>query len=161
MRTVVREDIEARELSWGQADDCLASPIEIDLRLESVVEGILARGRVGFVTERPCSRCLEAQLERHDLEVAELFADPRRREEGDEDDPGYEIVDDLTAIDLSTLLRDAVLMSLPLRILCRPDCAGLCPVCGADRNAEDCGHRPEQAPDPRWAKLSELNLPPA
>lgn len=160
-RTLARDDVENPELSWGQADDCLTGAIELRLHLESVVEGILARGTLEFATQRPCARCLTPQSARYDVDVAELFVDPRRREEGDEDDPGYEIVDDLTAIDLSTLIRDTVVMSLPLRVLCSDDCAGLCPVCGSNRNDEDCGHRPEQAPDPRWAKLSELNLPPA
>lgn len=157
--TLEREDVGDAEASWGPADDALRGPIEVDLDLDSVVEGILARGTLTFTVELPCARCLEPQSAEHTVHVAELFQDPRKREDDDEEDPGYEIVDDLTAIDLSTLIRDAVLMDLPVRVLCREDCQGLCPVCGTDRNREDCGHRPEAAPDPRWAKLAELDLP--
>jgi uncharacterized protein len=52
-------------------------------------------------------------------------------------------------------VREAVLLDLPLAPLCRPDCAGLCPECGADLNAGDCGHRPN-ATDPRWTALDDL-----
>ncbi|MDX1659670.1 MAG: DUF177 domain-containing protein [Nitriliruptorales bacterium] len=157
-RVLEREEIEDLERSWGPADDMLEGRIELDLHLDSVVDGILVRGRVVFTVGRPCARCLAMQHREHVVEVAELFADPRRLEEDDEPDPGYEITDDLTAIDLSTMIRDAVLMDLPMRVLCREDCQGLCPVCGADRNEVDCGHEPENEPDPRWAKLAELDL---
>jgi uncharacterized protein len=157
--TLAREEVGGPEASWGPADDALASPIELDLDLDSVVEGILARGTVSFTVELPCSRCLEPQSAQHTVTVAELFQDPRKREDDDEEDPGYELVDDLTAIDLSTLVRDAVLMDLPVRVLCREDCQGLCPVCGTDRNRGDCGHRQEDEPDPRWAALADLDLP--
>lgn len=159
--TLAREDIESLEQSWGPADEALAGPIELDLHLDSVVEGILVRGTVAFSVERPCARCLTPQVRSHVVDVAELFQDPRKREDDDEEDPGYEIVDDLTAIDLSTMIRDAVLMDLPLRVVCDEDCQGLCPVCGANRNDGDCGHRAEPSRDPRWDKLADLDLPPA
>lgn len=160
-KTLAREDIESLERSWGPADEVLAGPIDLDLHLDSVVEGILVRGTVGFTVERPCARCLTPQVRSHEVDVAELFQDPRKREDDDEEDPGYEIVDDLTAIDLSTMIRDAVLMDLPLRVVCDEGCQGLCPVCGANRNEGDCGHRAEETRDPRWDKLADLNLPPA
>ena len=155
--TLTRADVGAA--SWGPADDALGDAIDVDLHLDSVVEGILVRGSVTFTFRLACARCLKPQTETHTVQVAELFADPAKREDDDEVDPGYEIVEDRTAIDLEVLLRDAVLMDLPVRTLCREDCQGLCPTCGADRNETDCGHRPEQAPDPRWAKLAELDLP--
>ncbi len=158
-RTLTRD--EAGTVSWGPADDALSSPIDVDLHLDSVVEGILVRGALTFELQLPCARCLEPQTETHHVQVAELFEDPAKRDNDDEADPGYEIIDDRTAIDLEVLLRDAVLMDLPVRTLCRADCQGLCPTCGANRNETDCGHRPEDEPDPRWAKLAELDLPPA
>ena len=133
-------------------------------------EAVLVRD--GFICG-PCQRLqfpqemapVSAQMEQ-ELEQLTISASAPCTEEpcteimlGSVDRAGYEIVDDLTAIDLSTLIRDAVLMDLPVRVLCREDCQGLCPVCGTDRNREDCGHRPEAAPDPRWAKLAELDLP--
>jgi uncharacterized protein len=157
--TLAREEIGDAEASWGPADDVLDGPIELDFDLDSVVEGILVRGTVRFGVEMPCARCLAPQSAEHTVHVAELFQDPRKREDDDEDDPGYELVDDVTAIDVATLVRDSVLMDLPVRVLCREDCQGLCSVCGTDRNEADCGHRPENTPDPRWSKLADLDLP--
>lgn len=144
---------------WGPADDAIEDPIRLDLHLDSVVEGILVRGSIGVDLVLPCARCLEPQGTDRTLEVAELFLDPTKREDDADEDPGYELVDDRTAIDLSTLVRDAVVIDLPTRILCREDCQGLCPVCGIDRNTGDCGHGEESEPDARWAKLAELDLP--
>jgi uncharacterized protein len=144
---------------WGPAADQVRDPVELDLHLDAVVEGILVRGTLRFTVSVPCARCLEPQPHEIETTVAELFYDPGKREDDDEDDPGYEIIDDLTAIDLSTLVRDALIVELPVRVLCREACQGLCPTCGADRNVTDCGHGDEDAADPRWAKLADLELP--
>lgn len=159
--TLSREEVGDPESSWGPADDALKGPITLDLDLDSVVEGVLVRGTLTFGVEMPCGRCLEPQHAEHTVTVAELFQDPRKREDDEEQDPGYEIVESLSVIDLSTMIRDAVLMDLPVRVLCREDCQGLCPVCGTDRNLRDCGHRSEDEPDPRWAALADLDLPEA
>lgn len=144
---------------WGAAEDAIEDPVELDLHLDAVVDGILVRGALRFEVELACARCLEGQRRSIDVDVAELFFDPAKLEHEDDDEPGYLIIDDLTAIDLSTMVRDALLIDLPVRVLCRDDCQGLCPECGADRNLVDCGHRPGERPDPRWAKLQELDLP--
>ncbi len=151
------------DLSWGPAEDALDGPIRVDLQLDAVTDGIVARGTVSFPLEVPCARCLSPQRDVRRIEVAELFRDPRRitpeEEAEDAAGPDYRITDDLTAIDLTQLLHDTVVMHVPFRILCREDCQGLCPRCGADRNTVDCGHDGERPPDPRWAKLAELDLP--
>jgi uncharacterized protein len=144
---------------WGPAEGGIEDPVELDLHLDAVVEGILVRGSLGFHVVLDCARCLTPQHLDRTVEVAELFQDPTKREDEDEDDPGYELVDDLTAIDLSTMARDALLVDLPVRVLCDEACQGLCPECGADRNQVDCGHDPAAAPDPRWQKLADLDLP--
>lgn len=154
------------ELSWGPAEEALAGSIELDLQLEAVGDGIVVRGSVRFPLRVPCARCLEPQHQSRRVEVTELFRDPQRAAHEAEltDDPAddheaYRISDDRTAIDLTSMLHDVVVMDVPLRVLCREDCRGLCPECGTDRNVEDCGHRPRSRPDPRWAKLRELDLP--
>ncbi|MEX0869279.1 MAG: DUF177 domain-containing protein, partial [Nitriliruptoraceae bacterium] len=107
-----------------------------------------------------CGRCL-TPLDRDVVaDVTELFIDPDKYADDDEVDAGYEIVDDHTAIDISTLVRDALIIDLPYRVLCREDCAGLCVVCGTDLNETDCGHRRTAEADPRWAALADLTLPP-
>lgn len=145
---------------WGPTVESVHDPVRLDLHLDAVVEGILVRGEIGFTVELACARCLQPRAIEQDVEVTELFIDPTRREEGDEDDPGYELIDDRTAIDLSTLTRDALLIDLPVRVLCREDCQGLCATCGADRNVTDCGHGQDPLPDPRWSALADLDLPP-
>lgn len=147
------------DASWGPLEGAFEGPVHLDLHLDAVVEGILVRGSVSARLGLTCARCLEPAELARDVEVTELFSDPARREPDDEPaDPGYELLDDATAIDLSTLVRDALLVDLPVRVLCRPDCPGICPVCGST-GAVGCGHAEEAAADPRWAALADLRLP--
>ena len=61
-------------------------------------------------------------------------------------------------LDLAAWAHDALALTLPRAILCREDCAGLCPVCGVDLNTAGSDHHHEAEPDPRWAKLSEVRF---
>ena len=123
------------------------APIEGDLTLESVVEGIYVTGSFeGRMTLR-CARCLREFDRGFDVDVNELVA----REPSPEDD--YALEPDLT-LDPEPMVRDAVVLEMPFSPLCRPDCLGLCEVCGGDRNLGECpGH---VAVDPRWAALEGL-----
>jgi uncharacterized protein len=98
----------------------------------------------------PCMRCLG---------YAELDVDVSAREFHDpEAAPGTELRSDYVdedTLDVGAWTRDAVALALPEQILCRPECAGLCPVCGKDLNVEPHEHA-ERDPDPRWAPLEEL-----
>jgi uncharacterized protein len=67
-------------------------------------------------------------------------------------------VDGAQVLDLRGWAHDALALAMPAQILCRPDCAGLCPVCGVNLNDAGPDHHHESAPDPRWAKLSELHF---
>jgi uncharacterized protein len=135
------------ELSRVPADQ----PIEADLLLESVVEGILVTGPLQGSMRFSCARCLKTFDQPFSLEVNELFA--AQVEAGDDEYP----LDPEGAIDIEPMVRDAVLLSMPFSPLCRPDCAGLCARCGGDRNLGECTCSPETV-DPRWAALSELRL---
>ncbi len=98
----------------------------------------------------PCMRCLAfAEVERH--VSAREFHDPDAPR-ADELRSDY-VRDD--HLHVGAWARDAIALELPEQILCRPDCAGLCPACGKDLNAEPHEHS-ERDPDPRWAALSEL-----
>lgn len=145
---------------WGAGIEAVLDPVELDLHLDSVIDGILVRGAIGFHLQLQCARCLKAQESEHEVAVAELFLDPTKKiEEDDDDEDGYELIDDAHALDLSVMVRDALIIDLPMRTLCREDCQGLCPTCGADRNLGDCGHRAQPQMDPRWAALADLDLP--
>jgi len=136
----------------------LGSPIALELRLESVVEGVLVSGSAQSWATGACVRCLEPATTRVAVTFQELFAYPDRAAhhhevgvDSDEDDV-YELVGDL--IDLETVLRDTVVPSLPFQPVCRADCPGLCSECGA-LLADHPDHHHEVL-DPRWASLSEL-----
>jgi DUF177 domain-containing protein len=118
----------------------VGSPIELDLRLESVVEGVLVTGTAAVQLRGECVRCLVEIEDEMDSEATE--------------DEASQMVGDL--IDLEPLVRDAVVLDLPFQPLCRDDCAGLCVVCGADLNV-DPGHSHEKPIDPRWERLTSLD----
>ena len=132
------------------------SPIEFDIRLEAVVEGVLVTGtaEAGLVGE--CVRCLEEIRSEITADFQELFVYDGEEHPGDEDDETSRLEGDL--VDLEPLLRDAVVLALPFQPLCQDDCPGLCAECGA-RLADDRDHRHEAAVDPRWAALQQLTAP--
>ncbi len=146
----------------------LAAPDDIDLPLveevgplrlqgvaEAVVEGVLVRGVLSGTLTAACARCLTAVTVPVSAEVVELFSDPADADDPADVEAGYELRDGV--IDLDTLLRDALLPALPQAPLCRPDCKGLCPTCGVDRNVADCECADVSA-DPRWSALEALRL---
>ncbi|MSZ78010.1 MAG: DUF177 domain-containing protein [Actinobacteria bacterium] len=130
------------------------APVEIDLRLEAVMEGVLVTGtaRAGLAGE--CARCLEPISDEIEARFQELYVYPQHQTPHDEDDEVSRLEGDL--VDLEPQLRDAVVLALPFQPLCEDDCPGLCPECGA-RLAEDPDHTHEAAIDPRWAGLSALS----
>jgi uncharacterized protein len=158
--TVPREEIGTPAGEWGPADEALTSPVVLTLVLEMLVDGLVARGRVAFRTAMPCARCLAEVRAEHAVDVSEVYLDPRRTEDDDEVELGYELRIMEGLVSLEALVRDAIIGVLPVRVLCREDCAGLCPACGIDRNTETCEHGDAGRIDPRWAALEKLDLPP-
>ena len=129
------------------------SPIDLDLRLESVVEGVLVTGTAVVRLQGNCARCLDDITSEEEIDIQELFCYPGK----ETDDPeALRIEDEL--IDLEPVLRDAVVLDLPFTPLCRPDCAGLCPQCGANLNRSP-DHSHAEPIDPRWAGLGEWTGP--
>ncbi len=130
--------------------------VELDLRLEAVMEGVLVTGSVRGRAVGECVRCLGEVVEDVDVTLTELYVYPERAtaaaDAGDEDEDVRELEGDL--IDLETALRDAVVPALPFQPLCRDDCPGLCSECGAPL-ADDPDHSHETL-DPRWSALSGL-----
>ena len=128
------------------------SPVEIDLRLEAVMEGVLVTGTAYAALEGECVRCLVKIEDEASVDLQELYLyDDQPLTEGDDEVSRLE--GDL--IDLEPLLRDAVVLALPFQPLCMEDCPGLCPECGV-RLADDPDHAHEAAIDPRWAGLADL-----
>lgn len=155
-----REELDSPAGVVGPADEALASVLHLELELEMLVEGLFTRGSVSFTTSVACARCLREVETACTVPVAEMFMDPRRLEADDEIEPGYELQVPEGMIDIEVLLRDAIGSTLHIRQLCTEGCRGLCPVCGADLNVQDCGHALQPASDLRWAALQRLDLPP-
>ncbi|MFF7983743.1 YceD family protein [Streptomyces sp. NPDC007901] len=138
------------------------APVELVLRLESVMEGVLVTGTARAQAEGECVRCLEPVEQELEADFQELFsypdADDRGRviaEPGDdaEDDEDRFFIED-GLFDLEPVLRDAVVLALPMQPVCQDDCQGLCSECGV-RLADDPDHH-HDAVDIRWAALQGL-----
>ena len=181
-RELIRRPGTMKELSWSVAAPELigtdvigiqvGQQVDMEVRLESVVEGVLATGTARARASGVCVRCLE-EVEQ-DLEVSfqELFAYPERaahhakvaapgarkgsgKDTDTDEDEQYVLDGDL--MDLEEVVRDAVVTALPFQPVCRDDCPGLCSLCGA-RLADDPGHQHDVI-DPRWSALSSLGTP--
>lgn len=129
------------------------APLELDLQVQSVSEGVLVTGTVTAPTIGECSRCLTEVVGRVQVGLTELFAYPDSTTEAttEEDEVGH-IVDD--KINLEQTIIDAVGLELPFSPVCSPDCPGLCTECGVSLAAEP-GHHHDRI-DPRWAKLADM-----
>lgn len=127
------------------------SPVVIDLRLESVTEGIVATGTVNAPVAGECVCCLDPIAYDAAVEFQELYVYP---ESEAEDDEAFRLDGD--DLDLEPAVRDALVLALPFQPRCRPDCPGLCTVCGAHL-ADDPDHTHDERIDPRWAALLELD----
>ncbi len=144
----VRGPLTGVETALAHLDD---QPVEADVRLESVVEGVLVTGPVAASARFECARCLKPLEGAVSLDVCELFLAPGTEAAAEED--AYRVTG--LELNLEPMLRDAIALALPLKPVCDEDCKGLCATCGKDLNAGACGCVDEDI-DPRWAALSEL-----
>lgn len=128
--------------------------LDLDLRMESVSEGVLVSGTVRAPTSGECSRCLAPITGDVEITLTELFAYPDSLTEATTDDDEVGHVVDQT-VDLEQPIIDAVGLALPFAPLCSADCPGLCPECGAALATAEPGHHHDRI-DPRWAKLAGL-----
>ena len=114
-------------------------------------DGWALRLRFEAGIEGPCMRCLEPASLRFEVDSREVSMP------GGGDELRSPYVDAESDLDVEAWARDALALALPAQLTCRPDCAGLCPQCGANLNEEP-DHRHEPEPDQRWAKLSEIRF---
>ncbi|PWD52248.1 metal-binding protein [Serinibacter arcticus] len=129
------------------------APVELDLRLESVLEGVLVTASAHAPLVGECVRCLGEVTDTVDVSFSELYAYPGAIEKHPDDEEA-EFIAEMTgdAVDLEQSLRDAVVLALPFQPYCRPDCAGLCAQCGKNLNEDPHDH---DLIDIRWASLKE------
>ena len=126
-------------------------PVRLDVS-RTTGNGWALRLRFAVELEGPCMRCLDPASPEVPVDAFEVQQPGSRDEE-----LTSPYVDDDGELDLAAWARDALALALPAQITCRPDCAGLCPQCGANLN-DDPDHGHEAEPDPRWAKLSEIRF---
>ncbi|WP_370330251.1 DUF177 domain-containing protein [Mycolicibacterium hippocampi] len=134
------------------------APLELNLRLEAVSEGVLVTGTVSAPTAGECARCLQPITGEVEIDLTELFAYPdSATDETTDVDEVARVGRDGSAdtVDLEQPIIDAVGLALPFSPVCGPDCEGLCQQCGVPLATAEPGHRHEQI-DPRWAKLAQL-----
>ncbi len=124
--------------STGEKDFTLSDGLAYDVVLTNAGDGILATGIVRAHATGECDRCLEpAHFDiAGEIEEYYLFEEPQDAEAYED---GFELVGPERTVDLSGAVWDAMVMDTPFVVLCRPDCAGLCPTCGANLNDGDCG----------------------
>ncbi|GLY84128.1 YceD family protein [Actinoallomurus iriomotensis] len=127
--------------------------VELDIRLEAVLEGVLITGTARAALSGECARCLDPLTSSIEVEFQELYVyDDTRSGENAEDDE-RRLEGDL--IDLEPVVRDAMVLALPLSPLCRDDCPGLCSDCGVRLADAEPDHH-HDAVDPRWAALQGM-----
>jgi uncharacterized protein len=130
------------------------TPVRLDVS-RTTADGYALRLRFSAALAGPCMRCLADAAPEFEIDAREVSQSGA----GDElESPYISTHSPPGQLDLRGWAHDALALALPAQILCRPDCAGLCPVCGEDLNLAAPGHHHESAPDSRWAKLSELRF---
>jgi uncharacterized protein len=135
----------------------VAGDVGVDVRVTRSGQNVLISGTVKFTQQLECSRCLK-EIRRTRRERIEALYVPEtdlrvelQLKERDIDTLFYDGV----SIDLEQLVRDAIILSIPMNPHCKPDCKGLCPGCGRNLNEEECTCK-EKAVDPRWKALGKL-----
>jgi uncharacterized protein len=147
------------DIDLGDEEVACVSPVRGAVRLIRDHAGILVQGTLATAVQMACARCLgpvvlglEVELEEEYRPTASIPGGPRPV--GRDDWEAATQIDERNHMDLTEVVRQSILVAVPLHPLCRADCAGLCPRCGADRNAGPCDCAPE--PDPRWEGLRAL-----
>ena len=143
----IDEPIDAADL--GVPDPRITGPVQVGLDAVSSIDGIVVHGNITIPWSTACRRCLTDVAGAAVIDVDEIYQDDVSNEEA------FPIEGD--QIDLAPAVREYVLIELPDGPLCRDDCAGICPVCGVDRNESTCDCE-TRVRDERWAALDDLNL---
>lgn len=152
----IREEVPPDHPMWAGLDVTLAEPLKVDLRARSVGEGVFVRGTLRGRLLLPCRRCL-AETEREIDETIDLLFQELGEEDEDAAGEVYPIPPKGAELDLTEPIREELLLRVPRFVVCREECRGLCPQCGANRNEAPCECVPEEEPSP-WDALRKLKF---
>ena len=173
MRTLGRQagSAKTQQLTVPAPDDMrlelarvpVGADMQLDVRFEAVTEGVLVTGSVIAPLAGECARCLAPLASSVTARFTELYLYTRDRhdkhdrfdENTEQDDEELHLDGDL--LDLEPVLRDAVVLALPMSPLCREECPGLCIECGVPLADAGPDHGHEDVPDPRWAALKQYD----
>ncbi len=157
-------EVGAEELCLPQvAEVAFPLPVRILGRLTRVAEQIYFQGTIAGTMSTPCSRCVETTTHDFEVETQVMFLPPSAADSHEDtaamglaDKPDLYMHDGMK-LDLAPPVYDQVVLAFPVQPLCRPDCAGLCQICGGNRNEASCACRAESG-DPRFALLKNLSF---
>jgi uncharacterized protein len=156
----LRGTIAGDDPAWGEREFTFSDDVEAELMAEELSgEQVIVQGRVQAQVSHPCRRCLEEVREVLDLPVHLVWSPPSERfdeDEGGEDDELRVLDPRSSVLDVEPAIREEVLLAVSRFPLCKLDCRGLCPVCGVDRNVEECGCDLARSDD-RWDDLRALS----
>ncbi|HEX8275630.1 MAG TPA: DUF177 domain-containing protein [Longimicrobiaceae bacterium] len=153
----VRDDVPPDHPMWEGSEATFVGPLHVDLTARSVGEGVFVRGKVRGKVKMPCRRCLTETEHELDETVDFLFDEIRSDEEEEMEGEVYPLPERGDELDLTDAVREQVLLRVPQYVLCREECRGLCPRCGADLNEAPCGCGPEEEDSP-WGALKTIKF---
>ncbi len=139
---------------WDESGLAWAGPVDVDLTVTEAGTGeIVVRGSVQGVLAQECRRCLEAVETEFEHELTAVFV--ASDAPGAEDDDDIRVYDPGEDFDLAKAVREEVILAVDAYVVCDPECKGLCPHCGTNRNEQTCDCSVEEL-DPRWERLRAL-----
>jgi uncharacterized protein len=152
---------EANELSLDDPEVRLVEPAEVSARVRREGKDAELEGRLQAKLEVVCGRCLQpvelpVSTEFHERFVRAVSWAAEEQHELQAEDLNISVFDG-EAIELDDVVREELLLAVPVNVLCREDCRGLCPICGIDRNMSNCQCEINEI-DSRWQKLKELQM---
>jgi uncharacterized protein len=153
----LREQVPPDHAMWNDTGVELAAPLEVDLTATDVGEGVLVRGTLATTVRQACRRCLEPVEQEVREHVDLLFTEPAQGDDDVDDGEVYPLPARGDDLDLTDAVREQVLLQVPQFTLCREECRGLCPTCGANLNDGACECVPEQASSP-WDALKNVKF---
>ena len=148
--TSFRMEVQPSELDLSSQDLPVIGKISIEGNIENAGDVLLMKAHLQAKVKRVCSRCLKEFEAQTEAQVEERYF-PAETDELPEDALTYKF----DVVDITEPLREGLIVNEPVQPLCKADCKGLCPICGADRNVVDC-HCDTRTIDPRLQKLAEL-----
>jgi uncharacterized protein len=140
------------------------TPVRLQGQLTRISEQVYFQGNVGGIMELPCSRCLDSVQDEFAVTIRVVYlppSSPAAAESTERLDTSDELdlyIHDGIMIDLQPFIYDQVVLAIPMQPLCRPECAGLCPQCGGNKNDVACACQDEEI-NPRFALLKQLQFP--